>query len=116
MHTSISTTILVASRDPKLADVRKTLLEGAGFSVVAASDSTDIEKTCSEANVRLVMLGYSLPPSEKRRIWKAAREKCKVPILELYRQGPPEVIDQNVYYHESRTAEDFLEIVKTLLA
>ena len=107
-------TILVASRDPQLADVRKSILEREGFLVVAASNIAMVEKTCTEGNVKLVMLGYSLPPADKRRIWKAAREKCKVPILELYRDGAPEVMDQNVYYHESKTAEDFLEAVKSL--
>ena len=109
-------TILVASRDPKLADVRKAALEREGFLVIAASDSATVEKTCIEGNVKLVMLGYSPPPSDKRRIWKAAREKCKVPILELFREGSPEVLDQNVYYHESKTPEDFIETVKSLTA
>jgi len=111
-----STTILVASRDPHLADVRKSVLERAGFSVLAASDSAAVEKACTEGNVHLVMLGYSLPPVDKRRIWKAAREKCKVPILELHRNGAPEVLDQNVFYHESKTPEDFLDTVKSLFS
>ncbi len=108
------TTILVASRDPQLADVRKSVLERAGFSVLTASDSTSVKKLCDEGTIKLVMLGYSLAPAEKRRIWKAARENCKVPILELHRKGAPEVVDQNVFYHESKTADDFLEAVKLL--
>ena len=111
MQASVSTTILVVSRDPKLADVRKSVLERAGFAVVAASDTATVEKTCSEGTVHLVMLGYSLHPADKRRIWKAAREKCKVPILELHRKGAPEVVDQNVFYHEAQSPDDFLEAV-----
>jgi len=61
------------------------------------------------------MLGYSLPPADKRRIWKAAREKCKVPILELHRNSAPEVLDQNVFYHESKTPEDFLDMHPEML-
>lgn len=114
MQATETKTILVASRDPQLADVRKSILEREGFLVIAASDSATVEKTCQEGNVKLVMLGYSLPPADKRRIWKAAREKCKVPILELYRDGLPEVLDQNVFYHESRTPEDFVETVRSL--
>src|SRR5512140_2193770 len=100
MRASNLLTILVASRDPNLADIRKTMLESAGFSVVAASDSAAVAKACAEGNVQLVMLGYSLPPADKRRIWKIAREKCKVPILELHRKDAPELVDQNVFYHE----------------
>ena len=110
-----SITILVASRDPQLADIRKTVLESAGYSVIAASDTATVEKTCAERQVGLVMLGYSLPPADKRRIWKAAREKCKVPILELHRKGAPEVFDQNVFYHEAKAPDDFLEAVKRLV-
>ncbi len=106
--------ILVASRDPVLADVRKKVLEGAGYDVIPAHDSETVGKTCVERNVRLVMLGYSLPPADKRRIWKAAREFCHVPILELYRKGEPEIVDQNVHYHESQTPDDFLDKVKRL--
>ena len=107
--------ILVASRDPKLADVRKKVLEKAGFLVIAASDSETVGRACGEHAVRMVMLGYSLAPADKRRIWKTAREHCQVPILELYRKGEPEIVDQNVHYHESQTPEDFLEQVKFLM-
>ena len=114
MNASNLPTILVASRDPHLADVRKAVLERAGFSVLAASDSATVEKACTEGVVQLVMLGYSLPPADKRRIWKAAREKCKVPILELHRKDAPELVEQNVFYHEAKTADDFLETVRLL--
>lgn len=103
--------ILVASRDPHLADVRKRTLESAGFVVIPASDSDAVGRACTEQKIRLVMLGYSLPPSDKRRIWKVAREFCQVPILELYRTGEPEIIDQNVHYHEAYAPDDFLEKV-----
>lgn len=103
--------ILVASRDPHMADVRKRTLESAGFVVIQASTSDDVGKACSEKKVRLVMLGYSLAPADKRRIWKVAREVCHVPILELYRKGDPEIIDQNVHYHEALAPDDFLEKV-----
>lgn len=109
-------TILVASRDPHLADVRKTVLERAGFAVLATSDSATVRRACTAGIVHLVMLGYSLPPADKRKIWKAAREYCKVPILELHSNGRPEVLDQNVFYHESKTPEDFLEAVKSLMS
>jgi PleD family two-component response regulator len=38
--------ILVVSHDPRLADVRRKVLEKAGFEVLAASDSTAIKLTC----------------------------------------------------------------------
>ena len=112
--TTATRLILVASRDPHLADVRKRVLESAGFSVLAVSDSATVKKVCTEGTVHLVMLGYSLAPADKRRIWKAAREHCKVPILELHQKGAPELVDQNVFYHEAKAGDDFLEAVKFL--
>ena len=114
MHAVTPTTILVASRDPHLADVRKTVLERAGFAVLATSDALTVRKACTEGTIHLVMLGYSLAPADKRRIWRAAREYCKVPILELHRKNAPEVVDQNVFYHEANAPDDFLEAVKRL--
>jgi DNA-binding response OmpR family regulator len=49
--------ILVISRDPRLADVRRKVLENAGFEVLAASDSTAIPAACAAHEPRLVMLG-----------------------------------------------------------
>jgi DNA-binding response OmpR family regulator len=106
---------LVVSHDPHLADVRKKTLEGAGFDVVPASDPKTIAQACNEHEVRLIMIGYSLPPAEKRRIWATAREFCKVPILELHRKGKPELFEQNVFSHESLEADDFLRSVQRLL-
>jgi DNA-binding response OmpR family regulator len=107
--------ILVVSHDPYLADVRKNILETAGFDVVPANDVGTIKQACREHEVRLIMIGYSLPPAEKRRIWATAREFCKVPILELYRKGKPELIEQNVFSHESLETDDFLGSVQRLL-
>ena len=61
------------------------------------------------------MLGYSLPPAQKRRIWDTARKKCNAPILELHRRGKPELLEQNVFFHEAQRPDDFLDRVKELL-
>jgi DNA-binding response OmpR family regulator len=109
--------ILVVSHDPRLADVRKTVLETAGFAVVPipASDVGTLKQACKEHEVGLIMIGYSLPPADKRRVWATAREFCKVPILELFRSGKPELLEQNVFSHEALEADDFLKSVQRLL-
>jgi DNA-binding response OmpR family regulator len=58
--------ILVVSHDPHLADVRKVLLEAAGFQVFSASNLKAVQEGCQK-DPHLVMIGYSLPPAEKRR-------------------------------------------------
>jgi DNA-binding response OmpR family regulator len=65
--------IVVVSRDPRLADVRKRVLENAGFAVIAASDASIVEQACGHQRVRLIMLGHSLSPADKRHVWAAAK-------------------------------------------
>ena len=107
--------IIVASRDPVLADMRRTILENAGFNVIPVSDPSTLEELCRKQKVSLVMLGYSLPPAQKRQIWHTARKKCNAPILELHKKGKPELLEQNVFFHEAQRPDDFLDRVKELL-
>jgi DNA-binding response OmpR family regulator len=107
--------ILVVSRDPKLADIRKTVLEAAGFAVIPAMDDRAVEDACSSDGIELILLGYSLAPSDKRRAWAASRRYCNVPVLELHKGGAPELLERNVFAHESHHAEDFVESVRSLL-
>lgn len=92
--------ILVVSHDPRLADVRRRVLENAGFEVLTASDSTDFRAECAVHKPRLVMIGYSLLPSEKRRVWAAAKEHCEVPVLELHKERGPELMSPD-FSHEA---------------
>jgi len=109
-------TVLVASRDPVLADVRKKVLEDAGFEVILATDLKALREACEKHKISLVMIGYSLPPSEKRRVWDMARESSKVPILELYEHGEPDLLESHALFaHESGTPEDFLDAVLKIL-
>jgi DNA-binding response OmpR family regulator len=107
--------ILVVSSDPVLADVRRKVLENVGFEVLTASDSTAIRVACEIHKPRLVMLGYSLIPSEKRRVWAAVKEHCEVPVLELHQKGGPELMPQ-AFSHESMTPDDFLITVMKILS
>jgi CheY-like chemotaxis protein len=110
-------TILVASRNPALADIRKQVLESAGFHVIAASDLRVIERTCQHAQVDLVLIGYSLPAAEKRRVWVECRRYCgSIPILELHQAEPALAEEVRTFSHHSRTSEDFLEAVQTIIA
>jgi len=107
--------ILVVSHNPKLADIRKKVLEDAGFTVIPATDDSAVEKACSSNGIQLIMLGYSLAPSHKRRVWAKSRQYCNVPILELHKGRAPELVERNVFAHESERAEDFLHAVERLL-
>jgi DNA-binding response OmpR family regulator len=115
-HRSPKKSVLVASRDPGLADVRKRLLEEAGYRVFPATSVSEVEKGCRENEIDLVLVGYSVPPSRKRRIFMAARKHCKTPILELFSDGQPELVQQShTYLHHVQMPDDFLEAVHSIL-
>ncbi|HEX3585210.1 MAG TPA: hypothetical protein VH024_04405 [Candidatus Angelobacter sp.] len=111
---SAAPTILVVSHDPVLADIRKTVLERAGFKVIPAKSDSEIGDICKKKKPRLVVIGYSLTPAAKRRAWDEARKKCKVPILELHRGKAPELMPP-AFFHESETPDDFLTTVQRIL-
>lgn len=107
--------IVLVSRDPNRTDVRKRVLEDAGFLVIDAADESDVQQACSRERVRLILVGASLSPSEKRRVWVAAKAQCNVPMLELYHRGRPELLEQNVFTHHSQKPDDFLDSVRNVL-
>jgi DNA-binding response OmpR family regulator len=110
------TKILVASRNLQQADVRKKVLEEAGFAVIAAPDIKTVEQACDKHDVRLALIGYSLPPSEKRRVWDYLRKNCpEVPILQLYSKGQADIVEGNIILHEVVKTGDFLPTVLRLL-
>jgi DNA-binding response OmpR family regulator len=105
--------ILVVSHDPHLADVRKTLLEAAGFEVLSARNFKDVQEACQKS-LYLVMIGYSLPPAEKRRVWAEIREKYNVPILELHETGEPSLM-ADAFPPQATEPDDCLLDVKRIL-
>ena len=116
-HRSTRKAVLVASRDPHLADVRRRVLEKAGFLVFAATKVEQIEKTCREKKIALVLVGPSVPPSDERRFFSEARKHCKTPILELFGNGRPELVDESrIYIHQANEPDDFLEAVLAIIA
>jgi len=106
--------ILVVSKDPSLADIRRSVLEAAGYRVIPATSRSEIRDICKRRKPRLVLIGYSLPPADKRHVWDEARKACKVPILELHRKSGPELMPP-AFFHESHTPDDFISRVKELL-
>ena len=110
-------TILVASFDPALADVRKRVLESAGYRVISASDVLAVRAACASESISLVVIGYSLPPGEKRRVWYEIRQHCgkNVPVLELHAASTPILSEDAVVIHASQSPDDFVDKVREIL-
>ena len=83
--------------------------------MLQARGSAGVRALCRKKKINLVVIGYSVPPSEKRRVWLEARKACKVPILELLRGGETELMESSIFAHESRTPDDFVKSVRSVL-
>lgn len=105
--------ILVVSRNPRLALLRRRVLEKAGFEVLAA-DSQAAGKTCVEHNPRLVVIGHSVLPADRRRVWAEVREHCQIPVLALQKVGAPELMPPT-FFHDSPVPDDLLGDVMPVL-
>jgi CheY-like chemotaxis protein len=117
--------IHLVSLDPQLADVRKEVLEEAGYRVIPAKTVVKIRSACERQRLDLILIGYSLPPAEKRRVRHELRQHCKgVPVLLLYEAAEAELTQESAesglledapHTHQSRTARDFLQAVQQIL-
>src|SRR3954462_1900199 len=107
--------ILVVSHNPELADVRKRVLEEEGYQVLPADNLEAVRSACENGNIDLVIIGYSLPPSDKRRVALAARENCKVPVLELFQGEEPDLLRETWLYY-SQMADDLVRAVRHVFA
>ncbi len=109
-------TILLASLDPVLTKLRKLGLEAAGYRVIVVNTIPKVASGCRHHKIDLVLIGSSLPPAEKRKFWAEFRNQCSSLILELYGDGPPELMDDiRTYVHHPVTAVDFVEAVRAIL-
>jgi DNA-binding NtrC family response regulator len=110
--------ILVVSKEQKLADTRARILQDAGYQIESAMDLNTFKTLCeAHPKVDLVIIGYSLPMPEKRRVWEAAKEGCKdTPILELFEHGRHELLENDkLSIHEYHSEADFLVAVALIL-
>lgn len=109
-------TVLVASRHPHLEDVRKRVLEQAGYRVISIRDPEHVEEVCKSNKIDLTLIGYSVTSAEKHRIAAEAIRFCKCPILELWDREPPQVRGEgSIFDHFSLAAGDFLDKVNSIL-
>jgi len=82
-------TILYVSFVPDVAKKRQKALESARMHVVLVAEPEAVLVACKQHRPRLLLIGRSVPPAEKRGIWCEVRNACTAPILELEGFGGP---------------------------
>jgi DNA-binding response OmpR family regulator len=79
--------ILSISYDRSLLWTRQLLLEQLGYQVFSAEGFAQAWETAGNPHNRfdLIILGHSIPPSDKKAIVNHMRDNCDCPILALLR-------------------------------
>jgi len=85
-HGELAPHILCISWDSTLARTRELLLRGYGYRVTSARGEDEaLEKCCGKAD--LLLLGHSVPRTEKQKILDCFRKSNSSPALSLLTPG-----------------------------
>ena len=107
--------ILSISYDESLLRTREWLLRGAGFSVTSALGFTQAAAHCGNAGFDLVVIGHSIPQSDRAALIQQVRTHNHTRILSLRRQGEEPVTDADHCVESSLGPDAFIAAVKTVL-
>lgn len=108
--------LLVVSNDPAFGDVRKDVLEAAGFSVISANNFHQVEEACRNGEFWLAIIGHSIPAKEKRRVWAEIIGKCPgIQVLELHDALGRVLPDANHYLDAQLGVSAIPEKIKEIL-
>jgi hypothetical protein len=107
-------TIVLVSPDTRLGMRRKRLLEPEGLPVVVIQRPDELVPACKKHRPRLIMIGKSADPAQRRQVWAAARAACESPIVELTHNDIPEPAQINFFVAPEPPSE-FVRRVKQIL-
>lgn len=111
-----ATRLLIISSDSALGDVRKDVLEAAGFSVISANNFRQVEDACKQGEFWLAIIGHLIPAKEKRRVWAEIVSKCPgIEILELYDASGRVLPDADHYLDAELGVSAIREKIKEIL-
>jgi CheY-like chemotaxis protein len=107
--------ILSVSYDRNLLATRQLLLEQQGYSVVSAEGFIQALERCQQGSYDLVVIGHSIPVSDKQGLLDAIDRHCGVPVISLIRQSEPDLpgVAAEIDPHDPKA---FMAAVKRILA
>src|SRR3954469_8108671 len=106
--------ILSISYDEPLLSTRQWMLEALGHQVTSALGFTKALDLCRTESFDFVIIGHSLPHSDKKAIVKEIRQHCNAPVLALLKHAEPQ-LQEAEYTMDFSQPEQFLEFVKGVL-
>jgi len=110
---SMAKSVLVVSWDPGLASTREMLLGSAGYLVTSALGRAEAALLC-RSRADLLVLGHSVPPSEKQEVIACYRQYSTGPILSLLRSNQQKLPEADFGVEVSDPAE-VLQVVRKIL-
>jgi DNA-binding NtrC family response regulator len=91
--------ILSVSYDQALLLTRQLMLEGQGYEVVSALGFKEAEKRCKDGIFQLLVIGHSIPLTDKQALMEQFRGHSRAPVVSLLRSG--EAFVDGADYHVS---------------
>jgi DNA-binding response OmpR family regulator len=85
--------ILSVSYDETLLSTRQLLLESRGYAVTSAEGFVEAMRLCKAGGYDLLIIGHSIPHTDKKALVDEIRTRLRVPVLVLLRQGEPSVTE-----------------------
>jgi DNA-binding response OmpR family regulator len=107
--------ILSVSYDDRLLIERRTLLEQQGYRVTSALGFNEAFAVCNGSVFDLVILGNSIPYTDKKKLIENLRNSSATPVLSLW-QHDGRVVDTAHYLGFSDNPAELLKSVATILA
>jgi DNA-binding response OmpR family regulator len=102
--------ILSVSYDELLLQMRRMILENAGYDVVSAHGLKKSLEECKKGGFDLFILGHSIPNQDKRQMVETFRRKCPSPIISLTRGASEQRVD-GADYHIDPDPELMLKLI-----
>ncbi|HEY6970808.1 MAG TPA: hypothetical protein VJA94_16475 [Candidatus Angelobacter sp.] len=105
--------VLVVSWNPSLASTREMLLSSAGYQVISAVGRAEAASLC-RSSADLLVLGHSVPPSEKEDVIACYRQHSSGPILSLLRSHQQKLPDAD-FGVEAFDPAEVVQVVRKIL-
>jgi DNA-binding response OmpR family regulator len=106
--------ILCVSYDDRVLLTRRQLLEQRGYNVTTALGFKESVALCGDSGFDLLILGTSIPHSDKVKLMNKFRQSCAAPVLSLWRTYEP-IVDTVDYIEFSDDPAEFVKGVGVIL-
>lgn len=107
--------ILSVSYDAMLK-TRQLMLESCGYTVTSAEGFVEAMRRCVAGNYDLLIIGHSIPHTDKKALIEEMRGHCHAPVLALLRPGELELLNEATKSIDAANPKLLLDTVAQLLS